>query len=186
MPGKTEIKFYQTNAQHISRLHFLYIAAYIGSIVVFDMWNLIAREAVGQRWMAAALLLLANTIGWYVARMKLPNPGFYKSIVLTLITFDVLFVATNVYWERGMASLAVAQFAVPLLLAASLKSRGALLGTATLCAGAYSVSAVRYFFDNYGEGYRVQLYGTVGFHVALFFVLAWLLISVVRPDNRKP
>ena len=168
------------------RRHYFFIAAYVASIIVFDMWNLIAKDAIGRRWLAAGLLLTLNTLAWYLAKLKHKRGGSYQLILLSLILADIIFVAFNVYWERGMASNSVALFAVPLILAAAYKSRSALLGIASLCSAAYGVAAVSYFFDNYGEGYRVELYGTVGFSVAIFFIVAGLLLAVTHPPKEKP
>lgn len=155
----------------------------MAAIIIFDSWNLISHEAVGRRWLAAGLLLAGNTILWYLAHSKLVAPSAYKAIILTLVIFDVVFAGFNVYWERGMASNAVALFAVPIITSALLKSRTTLLAAATLCMAAYSTAAVKYFNDYYGEGYRVELYGTVGFYSALFFVLVWLLMIFIRPSD---
>ena len=155
----------------------------MASIIIFDSWNLISHEAVGRRWLAAGLLLAGNTILWYLAHSKLVAPSAYKAIILALVIFDVAFVGFNVYWERGMASNAVALFAVPIITSALLKSRTTMLAAATLCTAAYSTAAVKYFNDYYGEGYRVELYGTVAFYSVLFFVLVWLLMIFIRPSD---
>jgi hypothetical protein len=56
----------------------------------------------------------------------------------------------------------------------------ALVATATLAAAAYAAAAAKYFFDFYGEGYRVQLYGQIVFFGLLFYALAWLLLVVAE------
>jgi len=186
MAVKSKSGLNQVTAIHLLRRHYFYVAAYVGSIVVFDMWNLIARDAVGRRWMAAGLLLAVNTAAWYLAKLRWKQIGTYQLLIFGLVIADILFAAINVYWERGMASNSVALFAVPLVLAAGLKNRSALLATATLSAAAYSIAAVSYFFDYYGEGFRVELYGTVGFYSAMFFILAGLLLAATRPPKETP
>lgn len=170
-------------AQRVTRTHFLFVAAYMASIVVFDSWNLISHEAVGRRWLAAGLLLAGNSILWYLAHNALTRESAYKSIILTLIVFDILFIGFNVYWERGMASNMVALFAIPIISSALIKSRTTMLATATLCMAAYSTAAVKYFNDHYGEGYRVELYGMVAFYSLIFFILVWLLLIFIRPSD---
>jgi len=83
-----------------------------------------------------------------------------------------------------MASKSVALFVVPIVSAALVRSRSLLLATASLSIAAYSVAAVRYFFDNYGQGLRVELYGEVAFYSAFIFVIAGLLMISFRsaPD----
>ncbi len=168
----------------ICRVHFLYIAAYMLSIIIFDSWNLISHDAVLQRWTLAGALLVINTIIWYLCKLKLANQTVYKVLLVVLILADILFAAINVYWQRGMASKAVFLFAVPIISAAVVRSRSLLLATASLSTAAYSIAAVRYFFSNYGQGLRVELYGEVIFYSLLFFVLAGLLMINFRsaPD----
>jgi len=181
--SKAKTNAIQHVAQRVTRTHFLFIGAYMASIVIFDSWNLISHEAVGRRWLAAGLLLAGNTILWYLAHNELTRGSAYKTIILGLILFDIIFIGFNVYWERGMASNMVALFAIPILSSALLKSRTTMLATATLCTAAYSTAAVKYFNDYYGEGFRVELYGTVAFYSAIFFVLVWLLLIFIRPSD---
>ncbi|MBA2279274.1 hypothetical protein H0V99_02460 [Candidatus Saccharibacteria bacterium] len=166
-----------------SRLHFVYVAVYISAIIVFDSWNLLTHEAVMDRWTLAAVLLIVTTITWYCSRLDINNKNVYHFLFWLLIITDIVFAALNVYWQRGMASKAVMLFGVPILSAALLKSRSLLLTTATLSAAAYSLAAVRYFHKYYGQGLRVELYGEVGFYVALFFVFAGLLIIGFRDSK---
>jgi len=84
-----------------------------------------------------------------------------------------------------MASLSVSLFFVPIIIVAALRSQGLLVATALLSGAAYSTAAVRYFNDNYGEGFRVQLWGTVVFYSFVFFVMAWLLIAVLHTPKRE-
>lgn len=99
---------------------------------------------------------------------------------MILLIFDVLFAAMNVYWTRGMASKAVVLFVVPIISAGLSRSRSLLLATTTVSAAAYSIASVRYFYENYGQGLRVELYGEIVFHTLFFFVLAGLLMVFFR------
>ncbi len=164
----------------ITRVHFVYIAAYMLSVIIFDSWNLITHEAVLQRWTAAGALLVVNTIIWYLCRARLQNENVYKILLIVLLASDILFAAANVYWQRGMASKAVLLFAVPVISAGLVRSRSLLLATAAVSAATYSVAAVRYFFENYGQGYRVELYGEVFFYSAMLFVMAGLVMIHFR------
>ena len=181
----TATNWLQTTAVRVTRIHFLYIAFYMLSIIVFDSWNLYTHEAVSELWTAAGILLGANTVLWYVARMKFSKNSVYVAIVLALIAADIVFASYNVFWQRGLASKSVILFAVPIITAATLRSRSTLLSTTTLCAAAYSTMSVRYFYQNYGESYRVELYGTIGFYSALFFVLAALLLVIILPRQER-
>ena len=185
MPKKAlpRTNWLQSTAVRVTRVQFLFIAAYMVSVIIFDSWNLIAHTAVSQRWTAAGILLCLNAILWYLARMKFKNDNIYIAEILVIILADIAFAGMNVFWERGMASRAVALFAVPIITAATLRSRNALIATAALCTSAYSIAAVRYFNLHYGEGFRVELYGAVIFYSALFFVMSWLLLIVIRPED---
>ena len=175
----------QTTAIRVTRVHFLYVAVYILSTIIFDMWNLYAYEVVTQLWTAAGLLLVLNTVLWYLGRMKFSDEKIYAIMVILLVVADIAFAAYNVYWQRGLASKSVALFAVPIITAATLRSRTTLLATSSLCVAAYSMVAVRYFFLHYGESFRVELYGSVGFYSAMFFVLAGLLLIIIKPTKEN-
>jgi hypothetical protein len=179
--SKSLVNWLQSTAVRVTRVHFLYIAAYMGSTIVFDSWNLFTHPEIANRWTIAAILLILNTIFWYVARIKFSNDTVYIFLILGLVVADILFASMNVYWERGLASKAVFLFAVPIVTSACLRSRSALLATTTLCVAAYSLSVMRYFNLHYGESFRVELYGYMAFYCALFFVLASLLLIIIRP-----
>lgn len=168
----------------ITRVHFLYVLLYMASIIIFDSSNLIPHEDVLKRWTAAGSLLVVNTVIWYLCRAKIKNDTLYKVLLVVLIACDVLFAASNVFWQRGMASKAVALFIVPIISAGLMKSRSLVLATAAISASAYSIASVRYFFENYGQGYRVELYGEIAFYSGMFFLVAILMMISFRsaPD----
>jgi hypothetical protein len=175
----------QLTATRVTRVHFFFIAAYMVSIIIFDSWNLITHDGVAQRWTAAASLLVLNIIVWYLVRMKFSNSSLYITFILALILADIVFASYNVFWERGIASKSVALFAVPIISAAALRSRTTILAASALSAASYSIAAVRYFYIHYGESFRVELYGNLFFYCALFFVLAFLLLVLIRPADAK-
>lgn len=164
----------------IARVHFLYIAAYALAIIIFDSWNLLSHEAVLQRWTLGGALLVINTIVWYLCKARINNENFYKVLLIVLLVTDIIFAAINVYWQRGMASKAAMLFVVPIISASLAKSRSLVLATASLSTAAYSIACVRYFYDNYGQGFRVELYGEVAFYSMMFFVIAALLMINFR------
>jgi hypothetical protein len=165
---KQTTNWLQATSIRLTRIHFLYIAAYMASIIVFDSWNLLTHPAVAQRWTAAGILLILNTVFWYISRMKFSSNSIYIALVLALIAADIVFASFNIYWERGLASKSVLLFAIPIITAATLRSRSTLLAATTLCAAAYSTVAIRYFNLHYGESYRIELYGYVGLFCAVF------------------
>ena len=168
------------NTLRLARVHFLYGLTFAASIIIYDASKLIAPEAVLHRWKYTIGLLLIATVVWYLARLKKDTVGFQKSLIGILICTDIIFASFLVYADRGMASLAVALYTVPLATAAALLSRSALLATAAFSAAAYAFVSVKYFVDFFNEGYKVQLYSTVGFYSAIFFIVALLLTIAVR------
>lgn len=181
--SKAVNQWLQTAAVRLTRVHFIFIGVYILSTIVFDSWNLYTHEAVSQLWTAAGILLIINTVVWLLARQNYKDKSLYVFNVLALVLADIAFAAYNVYWQQGLASKSVLLFTVPIVTAAALRSRSILFGTATLCAAAYSTVSVRYFFENYGQGYRIELWGTIGLYSAVFFILALLLMIVIKPTN---
>ncbi len=165
----------------LTRVHFFYVAIYLLATVVFDSWNLLAYEAVVERWTLGAALLVVVTLIWYACRLPIKSPTFYKTLFAVLLLADIIFAAVNIYLQRGMASKSVMLFAVPIISAALSRSRSLLLATTTVSVAAYSLSSVRYFFENYGQGYRVELYGEVFFYSALMFVLSYLAMIFFVP-----
>jgi len=183
--AKKQTSSMQAMAAKITNVHFLYIAAYMVSIVVFDSWNLLAHEAVVDFWTAAGVMLILNTLLWYLSRYRFTTDTAYRFTILALIVADIIFASFTVYWERGLASSSVILFAVPIVTAAVLRSRNTVLATATLCAAGYSIAAVRYFYQHYGESFRVELYGEIGLYSAVFFILAALVLILIKPADSR-
>ncbi len=177
---KQQKNWLRSRVVKISAIHFAFVFAYIGQIIIYDAWKLITPEVVLERWLIAAMLLIVNTAVWYLARSKETTTGVYKGLAFALITADILMASTNVYIQRGMASRAVALYAIPIIVSAALLSRVALLSTAVLCIAAYTTTAVAYFVLNFNEGYKVELYGEVITYCIYFLLLASLLWAVVR------
>jgi hypothetical protein len=175
----------QTTAVRVTRVHFVYIAFYLLSVIIFDTWNLYTHQATSQLWTIGGVLLAVNAVLWFIARFKLANYWYYVAVILAIIVVDITFASYLVWWQRGLYSKAIMLYTVPIITAATTRSRSILLTTTTLSAAAYSTVSVRYFFNNYGLGYRVELWGTIGFFSAMLFVLALLLMIVIRPTNEK-
>jgi len=175
----------QTTTVRVTRVHFLFVGFYLLSIVIFDASNLYTHQAISQLWTAGGVLLAVNSILWFLARLKVSNYWYYVALVILLIIADIVFASYLVWWQRGLYSKSVMLFTIPIITAAALRSRSILLTTAAISAATYSTISVRYFFQNYGLGYRVELWGTVGFFSAMFFVLALLLMVIIRPTEEK-
>ncbi len=164
----------------MARLHFLYVALFAGQIVMYDAWKLINPEVVLRRWVMTAILLVVTTGVWYLARGKAGDNALYKKLIFTLILADIAAASFNVYIQRGMAARAVMLYAVPIIVAAVLKSRSAIFATAVLSVAAYTTTAVAYFVLNFNEGYKIELYGEVGFYSVLMILIAALSWAVLH------
>lgn len=181
--SKTHRSWLHSSVIKVAGIHFVLVFAYILQVMVYDAWKLINPETVLLRWIMAAFVLLVTTAVWYLAHSRVSSTSSYKMLVWALILADVSLASFNVYTQRGMASRAVALYAIPIAVSAVLASRAALLATATLCIAAYTTTAVSYFVLNFNEGYKIELYGEVGSYSFLFLILAALLWVAIRPHR---
>ena len=177
-PAKTKLATLK-----VLKIGIFYVAIYMLSIIVMDAWDLITDEAVRHRWFAAIMLLIVNLGVWYSVKIN-GTKKHINLLVMALVLAQVLFASLNVYWERGMASPSTILFVVPILTTAVLDNTKYLYGTALVSGLAYSSSVYRYFYDNYGEGYRVQLWVTIGFFSLLFLLVAWLISVIINLKKR--
>ncbi|HTE22773.1 MAG TPA: hypothetical protein VK674_07115 [Candidatus Limnocylindria bacterium] len=159
----------------LALIHFLLILLFAGTIVVHDASQLIAPAAVLQRWKLTAAMTVLVTAVWYFARIKQDSSAFQKWLIAALVFGDIIFTSLLVYSDRGMASPAVALYSLPIAVSAALRSRSALWATAVLSATGYSLAAIKYFVDYFNEGYKVQLYATIGLYGTALFLLVLLL-----------
>jgi hypothetical protein len=161
------------------RVIYVFVALFAGVIIASDAWSLITNDIVLQRWTLLVFVLITNTIIWFLARMKNNNQFYFQVLAYAHILFMIIFSGLLVYSQRGVASRSVILFAVPILMSATLLSRAAIYATATLSVAAYGLAVIRYFFINYGEAYKAELYTELVFTVGLFYILASLLWIVV-------
>lgn len=175
----------QTGLIRLTRIHFVFVAIFGLYIIISDGTHLITPQLVLQRWTMNVILLIGAVTIWYLARNRSTSSMYYRGLVYALILLDIAMASFNIYTQRGMASRAVMLFAIPIAVSSILLSRTALFMTATLCTGAYLLSAVRYFVVNFNEGYKAELYTEVGFYCACFFLLAAILTVLVRFKNTE-
>jgi len=177
---KTTLSPLHIGTVRVARIHLLLVLAFAIQIIFYDAWHLITLELVMQRWIAIAALLVVTIVVWYLAHTTVRGTLGNKLLLWALIIADIVFASFCVYSGRGMASRAVALYAIPLIASAIMLSRAALLGTAALCIAAYTATAVSYFVINFNEGYKIELYGEVAFYSFGFIIVALLLWAVVR------
>lgn len=167
----------------LCKIHFALAALIIIQTIVYDASKLITPEVVLDRWFVVSMLLLITGFIWYFVKSKSGNIIPYKSLVLALIMADLALAAYSVYATRGMASRAVFLFIIPIAVSAVLRSKAALYATAIASIAIYSLTCIAYFTWNFNEGYKVELYGEVGFYSAMLLVVAALLSTVLHPKN---
>lgn len=167
----------------VAIVHFVYAGLLVSQVIIYDAAKLITPEAVLRRWQAIALLLVTITAVWYLAKSKHIYTLGYTLLTGVLVLADILLASFYVYDQRGMASRAVLLYLVPIAAVAILRSKSALFATAALAVTAYTTAAITYFVVNFNEGYKIELYGELGFYSAIFFVVASLLWAAVRPGS---
>ncbi len=176
---KIQANWLQINVIRAARIHFYLVFVYSAALIAADAGKLYSPHDVLLRWKLAVIILSVSAITWYSARRYSKAQLYYQFLAYMLILTDIGTAAFSVFTERGMASNSVAMFAIPIVVATILYSRPALFATAALCTAAYWLACVQYFVDNFNQGLKVELYTTLGFYSAGFFLLAALLWVVV-------
>jgi hypothetical protein len=183
---KQETSWLRKGVIHMAHWHFVLVAFLMGQIVLYDASKLITPDVVMKRWFFTSGLLVVSAVVWYLARSKVSSSnGFYRILTLGLILADIVVASFSVYTQRGMASRAVMLYAIPIIVSAILISRVALFATAILCIAAYTATAQAYFVLNFNEGYKVELYGEVGFYSLAFLLIAGLVWTVIRTKHKR-
>lgn len=162
------------------KIHFILVLVLIGQTILYDTSQLITPDAVLRGWIAISGLLTVNGVIWYLVKSRSGHVLMYKLLILLMILSDVGLASFSVYSQRGMASRAVFLFVIPIIIAGLLRSRSALFATAILCIAAYSLTAVSYFVLNFNEGYKVELYGEVGFYSLMMLLVAALTSKLLK------
>lgn len=166
--------------QKVAVFHLMLIIGYSIQNISYDASKVLTPEVVLWRWLASGALAIVAVLVWYLAHNQNNNVATYKRLLFMIITADIVFASFNVYTQRGMASRAVALYAVAIVASAILLNRAAIYTTAVLSSAAYILTGVAYFTLNFNEGYKAELYGEILFYSFMFIVIAGLLSSVVR------
>jgi hypothetical protein len=172
------------NVLNVSHVHFLYVLALAVQIIIYDSWKVLTPEAVMGRWIVTASLFVFTTVVWYLAKSKPLSATAYRNLVILLVLADIFVASYAVYTQRGMASRGVFLYAIPIITSAVLLSRSAILAATALCVAAYTTTAISYFVLNFNEGYKVELYGEVGFYSIMMLVAGLLLWAIVRSKRK--
>lgn len=180
----TYTEWLRQSAIRVARVHFAIVLIYLVTIILYDAFDLITDQALLERWVVVSSMAAVTALLWYMARsFHRSRSSVYAGLLYAFIMLDIAFASFGVFTQRGMASRAVFLYVIPLVIAALLLRRAAIYATAIIAAAAYSLTAIWYYVANPSEGYRIELYGEVGFYSALFFIVAALLWDVVRSKN---
>ena len=174
----------RTSIVRLARTHFLIAVLVVAQIMIYDAWQLIDPATVLKRWLLAGLMLVVASVVWYIARGRTGDIDIYKKLAFSLVVVDIIVASFMVYIQRGMASPAVFLYALPIIVSGVLMTRSALFMAAMLSIVAYTLTTVSYFVFNFNEGYKIQLYGEVGFYSVFMLCLAEILWSIVRSKKR--
>lgn len=175
----------RVRTRKVATIHYLYALAIAGQIILFDAGKLVTPEVTLRRWIVTALLLVVTTIVWYISRNRSSSPAACKKLILALILADTAVASYGIYTQRGMASKAVFLYVIPIIVSCVLVRRSALIATAIFCATAYVLTTIAYFVLNFNEGYKLELYGEIGFYSAMFLIVALLLWVFIRPAPKS-
>ena len=171
------------SAVRVGRVLFVLTLVYVVLIILYDAFALVTSDMLLVRWIAAAGLVTGTAVLWYSARKKHAPAKYYARLIYGYILLLTLFAAVNVYIGRGMAAKAVLLFVLPVIISGLLLRRAAIYMTAIIATTAYVLSAMIYAINNPSEGYKIELYGEVGFYSALLFITAALVWDTVRSKN---
>jgi hypothetical protein len=169
----------QAGATRLARVNLALCAVYAVFILGSDAWNLVTRELTSQRWLMFGGLLITSALVWAMSRNQTRSANYYRVMIFLLIASQLALASFSIYTERGMSSRGVALFAIPIVSSVLFSSRRLLYSVAALSTACYVMTATRYFYVYFNEGYKIELYSTLFLYSASFFVLAAILAVVV-------
>lgn len=158
--------------------------AYMASTLIYDAWKLITVHDLAHRWEVGTILIVASSLLWYAASYKNSSDRHSKKILVSILFLDILFASYEVYTYRGMASRAIILFILPIIISGFLRTKRAIFTTATIVTAVYWLVGIEYFANHPSEGYKAELYGTLFFYGAIFYIAAALIAAITR-QNKK-
>jgi hypothetical protein len=173
----------QQSAIRIGRVLFVLTLVYVVMIILYDAFALVTPDMLLVRWVSAAGLAVGSALLWYSARKKQAAASYYARLLYGYVLLLVLFASVNVYLGRGMASKSVLLFVIPIIVSGLLLRRAAIYMTTVIATAAYVLTSMTYAINNPSEGYKIELYGEVGFYSGVLFIVAALVWDVVRSKN---
>lgn len=182
-PKLSYSQWLQTSSIRTGRVFFVLTLLYVVTIVLYDAFALVTPDMLQIRWIAVAGLAIGSALLWYSARRKKAPASFYTRLLYGYIVLAILFASVNVYIGRGMAAKAVFLYVLPVVVAGLLLRRAAIFMAAIVATATYVLTTMTYAINNPSEGYKIELYGEVGFYSGLLFIIAALTWDIVRSKN---
>lgn len=169
--------------RRLTNIHMLVIVLIVAQIIIYDAGKLIPPETVLQRWIIVMLFTLCVGLVWHRSRSQNGTKDSLINLTWLLIGSDIALACALVYSQRGMASRAVALYALPLIAVTALQRKRSLLITAMVCAVSYLTTCVAYFVLHFNEGYKLELYGEAGFYALMIMLFALGLWASIKPQQ---
>lgn len=171
------------NIRGLTKIHLYIGVAFVVSLLVFDAWKLITPDSSLLQWLMALVFVTVSVLVWIAGRFNEPMAHYYTRLVYYLVALDIVWASFEVYTQRGMSSRAVMLYALPIVTAAVFRNRRTLVWTSFFSILGYFLSATTYFRAYPSEGYKVELYGTIGFYGAMLAGLALIAWVTSRPKQ---
>lgn len=163
----------------VAKVHVFVGLAFAAQIIAYDSAQLITPDVVLKRWGWTTALVVVACFCWYRARIS-EKPGSLNKLVWLLVLMDLAIASFSVYTQRGMASRAVILFVLAILTAGVLQRKGAIYFAGIMAVLVYMATAVAYFVLNFNEGYKIELYGEIGFYSAILLAVSALTWSLTK------
>lgn len=173
----------RSRLRRVTNLHYVFMLAVAGQIVLFDSGKFIPPAVVLYRSIALGALAVAVTFVWYMCRNRSGQESTLNKLLALLIVADISFASFMVYSQRGMASKAAMLYFIPIIVSAIAVRKSAILATTALCTITYITTCIAYFVLNFNEGYKLELYGETAFYSICFVIAGMLLWVAVRPKD---
>ncbi len=127
---------------------------------------------------------------WFIAKHLPHKLKFYKWLVFVLIAADLVIAAFQFkaifHAATGDASAGVVLFVIPILTAAVLASRRAVLITTLLATALYAYTCVAgSIVSRASTSFQISYYSEVAFNVAILLIVAGLLVTLMNARQKN-
>jgi two-component system phosphate regulon sensor histidine kinase PhoR len=164
----------------LTRLRWYYLVILAAVIVVASY--LTQAQASRNRQFAlttAGIGLTLNFILWALTKPKNRSIYYYHSVAVAQLILDITLAASIVYFQGGLSSRATVLFAIPIVGAGLLFTKGFAYVSAFLSAVGYVLALVIYRHNNPGSYELWQVTLPAVFYAVVFLIIA-IIVSAYR------